>query len=73
MYRMFLGIVLLALGVAAASNSLHIVRRAVRVWPHALDRRGAEAMASYEFLIRFTGLVVALVGIGLILIELIAT
>lgn len=72
MYRMFLGITLLIVGAAAASNSLHIVRRAVRVWPHTLDRRGAEAMASYEFLVRFTGLVVALVGIGLILVELVA-
>lgn len=73
MYRVSLGIILLVLGVAAASNSLHIVKRAVRVWPNALDRRGAEAMASYEFLIRFTGLVVALVGIGLILVEFVAS
>ncbi len=72
MYRMFLGITLLIVGAAAASSSLHIVRRAVRVWPRTLDRRGAEAMASYEFLVRFTGLVVALVGIGLILVELVA-
>lgn len=71
MYRIFFGIVLLVSGAAATSNSLHIVRRAVRVWPRVLDRRGAEAMASYEFLIRFTGLVVALIGIGLILVELI--
>ena len=72
MYRLFLGIVLLVLGAAAASNSLHIVRQAVRVWPRTLDRRAAEAMASYEFLVRFIGLVVALIGIGLILVQLVA-
>ena len=71
MYLVSLGIVLLVLGALAASNSLHIVKRAVRVWPRTLDRRGAEAMASYEFLVRFIGLAVALIGIGLILVELI--
>lgn len=71
MYRLFIGFVLLVLGALAASNSLHIVKRAVRVWPRPLDRRGAETLASYEFLIRFVGLVVALVGIGLVLVELI--
>ena len=70
MYLLVLGIVLFALGVLAASNSLHIVMRAVRIWPHSLDRRGAEAMASYEFLVRFVGLVVAVIGIGLILMDL---
>ena len=72
MYQLILGVVLLVLGAIAASNSLHIVRRAVRVWPRTLDRRGAEAMASYEFLLRFVGLVVALIGIGVILVELVA-
>jgi hypothetical protein len=72
MYQLILGVVLLVLGAIAASNSLHIVRRAVRVWPRTLDRRGAEAMASYEFLVRFVGLVVALIGIGVILVELVA-
>ena len=70
MYRLVLGIVLFALGMLAASSSLHIVRRAVRIWPYSLDRRGAEAMASYEFLVRFVGLVVAVIGIGLILLVL---
>ncbi len=70
---LFLGVVLAALGVLAATNSLHVVERAVRVWPRPLDRRGAEAMASYEFLVRFVGLVVALVGVGLILAELLVS
>ena len=73
MYLMFLGIVLFVLGALAASNSLHIVKRAVRVWPRTLDRRGAEAMASYEFLIRFVGLAVALIGVGLILADLVSS
>ncbi len=71
MYSVLVGIVLLMVGALAASNSLHIVKRAVRVWPRTLDRRGAEAIASYEFLVRFLGLVVALIGIGLILFELV--
>jgi len=70
MYVLSLGVVLLVVGLVAATNSLHIVKRAVRVWPRRIDRHGAEAMASYEFLVRFTGLVVALLGIGLVLIEL---
>ena len=73
MYLVFVGVALLAAGVVAASNSLHVVKQAVRVWPRPLDRRGAEAMASYEFLVRFIGLVVALIGIGLILTALLAT
>jgi len=73
MYRLVLGIVLFALGVLAASSSLHIVGRAVRVWPHSLDRRRAEAIASYEFLVRFVGLVVAVIGVGLILLELVSS
>lgn len=73
MYQLFIGFVLLVLGALAASNSLHIVKRAVRVWPHTLDRRGAETMASYEFLVRFVGLAVALIGIGMILVELVET
>jgi hypothetical protein len=68
-----LGVVLTVVGVLAASNSLHVVKKAVRVWPRPIDRRGAEAMASYEFLVRFVGLIVALVGVGLILGELLAS
>jgi hypothetical protein len=71
MYPVIVGIVLLVLGALAASNSLYVVKRAVRVWPRTLDRRGVEAFASYEFLVRFLGLVVALIGIGLILFELV--
>jgi len=71
-YLVVLGVALLIVGVAAATNSLHIVRQAVRVWPRPLDRRGGEAMASYEFLVRFVGLVVATIGIGLIITASIA-
>ena len=72
MFLLFVGIALFAVGVVAASNSLRVVKRAVWVWPRPLDRRGGEAMASYEFLVRFVGLVVALIGIGLMLAALIA-
>lgn len=72
MYLVLSGAVLIVFGGLAATNSLHIVKRAVRVWPHRLDRRGAEAMASYEFLVRFLGLTVALIGVGLVLAYLIA-
>lgn len=71
MYLVFLGSALFVLGALAASNSLHIVRRAVRVWPRELDHRSAEALASYEFLIRFIGILVSLAGIGLVLLELV--
>ncbi len=70
MYLALVGALLLVLGGLAAANSLHVVKRAVRVWPNALDRRGGEAMASYEFLVRFIGLMVALMGVGLLLLEL---
>jgi hypothetical protein len=73
MVRYVLGLVLVVLGGLATSNSLRVVRRAVRLWPRPLDRRGAEAVASFEFLVRFVGLVVALIGVGLILLELLAT
>ncbi len=69
MLDVLLGALLLALGGLAALNSLTVVRRAVRVWPRPLERRGGEAMASYEFLVRFIGLMVALLGLGLILFE----
>jgi hypothetical protein len=70
MFLAVLGGLLLILGGFAAANSLTIVRRAVRVWPRPIDRRGGEAMASYEFLVRFIGLMVALLGMGLLLAEL---
>lgn len=72
MLLLIAGISLFVAGVIAASNSLHVVKQAVRVWPRPLDGRGVEAMASYEFLVRFIGLVVALIGIGLILAVLIS-
>ena len=72
MFLLFVGIALFAVGVVAASNSLRVVKQAAWVWPRPLDRRDGEAMASYEFLVRFVGLVVALIGIGLILAALIA-
>jgi hypothetical protein len=70
MYLALVGGPLVVLGGLAAANSLDIVKRAVQVWPHTLDRRGGEAMASYEFLVRFVGLMVALLDIALLLAEL---
>ncbi len=64
------GGVLLAAGLVAATNSLGIVKRAVRVWPRQLTERDGESVASTEFLVRFVGLMAAMAGAALIAFQL---
>jgi hypothetical protein len=59
------------IGVLAATNSLQIVRRAVRVWPRRLTHVDAERFQTSEFLVRYTGLMLAAAGIGVVLVALV--
>jgi hypothetical protein len=65
-----IGGLLFVLGLLASTNSLDIVKRAVRVWPRPLSARDGEAIASSEFLVKFVGLMVALAGVALIVFEM---
>ena len=64
-----IGAVLLAVGIAAVWNALYVVGMAARVWPRSIGRSDAELFASSEFLVRFVGLLVALVGLGVLLFK----
>ncbi len=65
------GLLMVIFGVLAATNSLWIVRRAVRVWPRRLTHLDTERFQTSEFLIRYLGLMLSAAGIGVILIALV--
>ncbi len=66
-----IGVVMVVVGVLAATNSLWVVRQAVRVWPRRLTHIDAERFQTSEFLVRYSGLMLAAAGIGVILIAIV--
>lgn len=66
-----IGVVTVVVGVLAATNSLWVVRQAVRVWPRRLTHIDAERFQTSEFLVRCSGLMLAAAGIGVILIAIV--
>jgi hypothetical protein len=66
-----IGLVMVLTGVLAATNSLWIVRQAVRVWPRRLTHVDAERFQTSEFLVRYSGLMLAAAGLGVVLVAIV--
>lgn len=64
------GLAMIVAGGMAATRSLLIIRRAVRVWPRHIGIRDAERFHTAEFLVRYTGLLTATAGVGMVLAAL---
>lgn len=62
-----LGIAVIAIGVALASNSLALVDRLASRWPGHGSRSTASLMASTSFLIRFVALLAAVAGAAMLI------
>ena len=70
MPQLVIGLLMVIVGVMAATQSLWVVRRAIRVWPHRIGPRDTDRFLSAEFLVRYSGLMVAAAGIGLVLMAI---
>ena len=71
MTALAVGIAMIVGGVLAATRSLWIVRRAVRVWPRPIARRDTDRFLTSEFLLRYVGLLTAAAGLGLLISSLV--
>ena len=71
MPALIIGFMMVVVGTMAATESLWIIRRAIRVWPHRIGPRDTDRFLTAEFLVRYVGLMMAAAGIGLMLTELI--
>ena len=71
MTAVIIGTLMVVGGVLAATQSLWVVRRGIRMWPHRIGSRDTDLFLTGEFLVRYVGLITAAAGLGLILSELI--